>query len=215
MRVLITYFDAFTGVPVNPTDLVAHRVQDILTATDPQLHVVLKKLPVAFDDAGAELRQAIEETQPELVIGTGVAVGRDKVSYERVAINLDDARIHDNRGRQVTDRSIVDGALAAYFSTLATRTAYEKAQAENLPVELSYTAGTYVCNHVFYHLMHLVEGTKIRAGFVHIPAVTEIPESYASPGNTDAGGRAGETPHLPADTVAQALALIVRESAKP
>lgn len=212
MRVLITYFGAFEGVPVNPTDFVAHRLTEDLAKGRPELELMLHELPVTFGLAGQELRRVIAEAQPDLIISTGVAVGREKVSYERVALNLDDARIKDNEGKQVVDQPIVDGAPTAYFSSLATRAAFTNAQEEGLPVELSYTAGTYVCNHVFYHLMQAVDGSGVRAGFVHIPAVTEIPESYALPGHRDTGGRAGEAPHLPADTVVQALRIILEES---
>lgn len=211
-KILITYFDAFEGVPINPSDMVAHETKAKLATSAPESEIVLEKLPVTFDETGEQLRQAIKTYQPDAVLCTGVAVGRDKVSYERVAINLDDARIKDNAGQQLQDRTIVDGAPSAYFSTLPTRAAFEKVIQNKLPVELSYTAGTYVCNHVFFHALHATENTGIKAGFVHIPAITEIPESYARPGHRDTGGVEKHAPHLPLEKVAQAVELMVLET---
>lgn len=211
-RLLLTYFDAFEGVPVNPTDLVAHRVRELLAESAPQTEVLVQKLPVTFGESGQVLAQALEEHRPDVVIATGVAVGRDRVSLERVAVNLDDARIQDNLGRYRIDTEIVAGGPAAYFSTLPTRAAFDRVQGEGLPVELSYTAGTYVCNHIFYTLMHLLAASGQPAGFVHIPAVTEVPESYAAQGQKDAGGREGAAPHLPLAQVARVLELIALET---
>lgn len=211
-RVLITYFDAFEGVPVNPSDLAAHETKSLLAVSASSTEVMLQKLPVTFDESGEVLRNTLEEVQPDIVVCTGVAMGRSKVSFERVAINLDDARIKDNAGRQLQDRTIMDGAPSAYFSALPTRAAFEQAQKKNLPVELSYSAGTYVCNHVFFHAMNATAGTAIKAGFAHIPAVTEVPESYALPGHQDTGGIERTAPHLPVEQVALALEILVLET---
>ncbi|MDO4917243.1 MAG: hypothetical protein Q3974_06450 [Rothia sp. (in: high G+C Gram-positive bacteria)] len=149
-KVLITYFGAFEGVPKNPTYYLAHAVrQAVKDRSDLLVDIVLQELPVVFGESAQRLRQTLDAVSPDAVIALGVAVGRHKVSLERVAINLDDARIADTDGVQRRDAPIVPGAPAAYFSTLPTRDVVNKASALHLPVELSYTAGTYVCNHVF------------------------------------------------------------------
>src|SRR5690606_4205494 len=106
-----------------------------------------------------------------LVVGVGEAGGRERIGLERVAVNVIDARIPDNDGAQPIDVPVVPGAPAAYFSSLPIKACVEALARADLPAEVSSTAGTYVCNAAFYALMHLVAGSGVRAGFVHVPRV--------------------------------------------
>lgn len=214
MRVLLTYFGAFEGVPVNPTDRLAHAVH-AHCEEHPEwaVEVILQELPVVFGESARRLNETIAAETPDAVIALGVAVGRNKVSLERVAINLDDARIADTEGIQRKDSPIVADAPAAYFSTLPTRAVVEKAQALNLPAELSYTAGTYVCNHVFYSLMHAVAGTTIPAGFIHVPALEfETKPQNQLVAHVDAGGVEGTAiPTISVEEAKQIITLAILE----
>jgi pyroglutamyl-peptidase len=171
--VLITGFEPFGGDAVNPS-------MDVLPALQgwqpmPQARVVTQVLPCVFGDALSVLRQAIERERPDVVIALGLAGNRDAVSVERVAINVDDARIADNAGRQPIDQPIVPGGPAAYFSSLPIKAIVAALQAAGMAAEVSQTAGTFVCNHVFYGLAHAVaQGAgPLRGGFIHLPPLPE------------------------------------------
>ncbi|WP_237223398.1 pyroglutamyl-peptidase I [Rothia nasimurium] len=206
---LLTYFGPFEGVPINPSQAVAFGAQEALAISAPHLTVEVHELPVEFAESSRALGELLERIKPELAISLGVAAGRDKVSLERVAINLDSARIPDNAGAQLIDQPIRGDGPDAYFSTLPTRAIFEQLISQKLPVELSYTAGTFVCNHVFYELMHATAGA-IPAGFIHIPltraeagegtdATAGRPQVTAS---ADAGGVEGRSlPTLPESQV--------------
>ena len=108
------------------------------------------------------------------MLAVGQAVGRAVISLERVAINIDDARIPDNAGRQPVDEAVVPGGPAAYFSTLPVKACLQALTDAQIPAEVSQTAGTFVCNHVFYSLMHeLARHPAIRGGFIHVPKSPE------------------------------------------
>lgn len=192
---LLTYFGPFGGTPSNPTGQVAQRLAQLLATSAPGLNVQVRELPVEFAASSRALAEILDEVQPQVAIALGVAVGRDKVSLERVAINMDAARIPDNAGDQRTDTPIQVDGPTAYFSTLPTRAIFEQLTAEGLPVELSYTAGTFVCNHVFYELMHKTGGV-IPAGFIHIPLSDSDLLNTTEPisASADAGGVEGATP---------------------
>lgn len=206
---LLTYFGPFEGVPINPSQAVAFGAQEALAISAPHLTVEVHELPVEFAESSRALGELLERIKPELAISLGVAAGRDKVSLERVAINLDSARIPDNAGAQLIDQPIRGDGPDAYFSTLPTRAIFEELSSQQLPVELSYTAGTFVCNHVFYELMHATKGA-IPAGFIHIP-LTHVEAgggADAAPGrpqvtaSADAGGVEGRSlPTLPESQV--------------
>jgi pyroglutamyl-peptidase len=117
--------------------------------------------------------EALARLRPDVVIAVGQAGGRVDLSVERVAINVDDAPIADNAQRQLVDEPIVAGAPAAYFSTLPIKAIVAALRAAGLPASVSQTAGTFVCNHVFYGLMHRTAGMPVRAGFIHIPYLPE------------------------------------------
>ena len=167
LTVLLTGFAPFGGEQVNPSWQAGSALHGTRIAGH---RVVSRELPVAFGDSLKTLRSALREIQPALVICVGQAGGRAQLSLERVAINVDDARIPDNTGQQPVDLPVIDGGPAAYFSTLPIKAMREALMAAGFPAEVSQTAGTYVCNHVFYGLMHALRARRsVRAGFIHIP----------------------------------------------
>ena len=168
--VLVTGFDPFDGAAVNPSWQAVRALDGLLVAGH---QVVARQLPTAFGAALAELQRQIDEHRPALVLATGQAGGRAAISLERVAINVDDARIPDNAGAQPVDTPVVAGGPAAYFTRLPIKAMLRALQAAGLRAEVSQTAGTFVCNHVFYGLMHALATQPglagVRGGFVHVP----------------------------------------------
>ncbi len=170
-KILLTGFDAFGGEDVNPSWLVAQALhgQRIGAAT-----VQAQRLPCAFGLALAVLDEALATHRPVLVLALGQATGCGDFSIERVAINVDDARIPDNAGAQPIDEPVVPGAPAAYFSTLPVKAMVQALLRAGLPASVSQSAGTYVCNHVFFGLMHALHRQRgRRAGFMHLPLLPE------------------------------------------
>ena len=172
--VLLTGFDPFGGDPVNPSWRIAQALHGRQIAGH---RVVAAQLPTVFGDALTALDAAIARHRPALVICLGLSGGRHALSVERIAINVDDARIADNAGAQPIDTPVVAGAPAAYFSTLPIKAMCAAMQAEGVPAEVSQTAGTFVCNHVFYGLMHRLATARglqgARGGFIHVPWLPE------------------------------------------
>ena len=164
--VLLTGFAPFGGETVNPSWQAVQRLHDRRIAGH---RIVAKRLPVEFGASVEALRAAIRDTKPALVLCVGQAGGRSAMSLERVAINVDDARIPDNAGAQPIDTQIVAGGPAAYFTGLPIKAMLAALRDAGIPAEVSQTAGTYVCNHVFYGLMHALRNRRTRGGFVHIP----------------------------------------------
>ena len=224
---LLTYFGPFPGVPVNPTVALAEGAVRALNTARPDLRVVARELPVSYDGSSAALRAALQDVQPDALISLGVAVGRDVVSLEQVAINLDSAGIEDNDGDRRCDEPIVPDGREAYFSSLPVRASFERLRAAGEPVEISYTAGTYVCNHVFYEGQRISRelGLSIPAGFVHVPATCadgeedadgeEAPEDTGMTAHRDAGGVVRDEqsiPHLPESTVVRIIAEVASDT---
>ncbi len=168
--VLLTGFEPFAGDATNPS-------WDAVQLVDvPGANLVKQLLPCSFGDSLTVLRQAIEASEPDVVIAVGLAGGRAAITPERVAVNLDDARIPDNSGRSPVDEPVVDGGPVAYFTSLPVKAGVAAMQSAGLPAAVSHTAGTFVCNHVFYGLMHLIatERPGLRGGFVHVPYNSEM-----------------------------------------
>lgn len=167
MQALVTGFEPFDGDPINP----ALEALRLLPPCLGRLAVATAVLPTVFGQALDVLGAAVAETDPDIVLGVGLAGGRAALSLERVALNLDDARIPDNTGRQPIDRPIVAGGPAAYFATLPIKAAVAALRAAGLPAIVSNTAGTFVCNHLFYGVMHLAATRRpaMRGGFLHVP----------------------------------------------
>jgi pyroglutamyl-peptidase len=167
-KVLLTAFEPFAGDVINPSQEIA---LGLTGSTIGGHSVVMHVLPVAFGETAHTLRDALQVERPAMVIALGQAGGRSEISLERVAINLIDARIADNAGAQPIDRPVVAGGPSAYFSTLPVKAMRNALHAEGIPAQLSFTAGSFVCNQVFYLLMHELASMRLpaRAGFVHVP----------------------------------------------
>lgn len=170
---MVTGFDPFGGSHVNPSWQAVHALDG--RVVDGR-RLVGAELPTVFGAAPRRLAELMEEHSPELVVCTGQAAGRAALSLERVAINVDDARIADNAGARPIDTPVVDGGPDAYFTTLPIKAMLQALLEAGVNAEVSQTAGTFVCNHVFYALMHLLaqpawQGT--RGGLVHVPWLPE------------------------------------------
>jgi pyroglutamyl-peptidase len=166
--ILLTGFEPFNKETINPS---WEAVQQLDGWHEGEFVVHARQLPCVFGRALKTMHQAVEELQPSIVISVGQAGGRVDISVERIAINIDDAPYADNQQRQLIDQPIVNGGPAAYFSTLPIKAIVHELREAGLPASVSQSAGTFVCNHVFYGLMHQAHewGTTMRAGFIHIP----------------------------------------------
>lgn len=181
-RVLVTGFEPFDNDRLNSSWEVA-RALDATVIHWPakrgrpagQADVVARRLPCVFERANRSMSRHIRQLDPDLVIALGQANSRTDVSVERIAINVNDARIADNAGAQPIDTAVVTEAPAAYFATLPIKAIVMAMRQAGLPAGVSQTAGTFVCNHVFYGLMHLLatQYPNKRGGFIHLPLLPE------------------------------------------
>lgn len=170
-KVLITGFEPFGGEMINPSyeaiKLIDQRFLDC------ELHIL--ELPVAFYDSSRILIEKMHDLIPDIIIMVGQAGGRKEISVERVAINLDDTQTPDNKGVSPLDDPIALFGPNAYFSTLPCKQIVSALKDKHIPAGLSYSAGTYVCNHLFYNVMHDIHQMKqlhMKAGFIHVPYET-------------------------------------------
>lgn len=193
--VLVTGFEPFGGETVNPSWEV---VKQLDGAIIDDCRVVARQLPCVFGESLTVLNAAIDELHPTLVLAIGQAGGRVDVTVERVAINVDDARIADNRGQQPVDVAIVPDGPAAWFSTLPIKAMVAAMREAGIPASVSQTAGTFVCNHVMYGVLHkLADRPQVKGGFIHIPYLPE--QAAAHPG----------APSMAMHTLKQALEIAI------
>lgn len=165
MKILLTAFDPFGGERVNPAQQAVAAVADRIAGAQ----IVKILVPTVFGTAGDVVAEAIEREKPDAVLCIGQAGGRPDLTVERVAINIDDARIADNAGNQPVDRPIVPEGPAAYFATVPVKAMVAAIRAANIPASVSNSAGTFVCNHLLYRVLHKLNGTAARGGFLHVP----------------------------------------------
>ena len=176
--ILVTGFEPFGGERINPSAEVARAWHGRAIDGVPVVGVVL---PCVFDGSIDALRSALDHHRPQLVLALGQASGRDGFTLERVAINLDDARIADNAGAQPIDAPVVTRGPAAHFTTLPIKAMVAALREAGLAASVSYSAGTFVCNHVFYGLQHTVKRRRnVRSGFMHLPCLPEQAAKGAS-----------------------------------
>lgn len=175
--VLLTGFEPFNKAAINPA---WEAVRALKGWRGADFAVEVRQLPCVFGQAKRVIAGAVEELRPHVVIAVGQAGGRGELSVERVAINVDDASIMDNQEQQPVDTTIVEGGPAAYFSTLPIKAIVHEMRERGLRAGVSQTAGTFVCNHVFYGLMHHCAGMPVKAGFIHVPYLPE--QAAAFPG---------------------------------
>ena len=196
--VLVTGFEPFGGDPFNPSQEIVRTLDGRVIAGRRVVGVVL---PCVFGDSLAELRRLLRKHRPDRVVCLGLAAGRADITPERVAINVDDARLPDNRCAQPVVRPVVRGGPAAYWSTLPIKAIVAALRERGIPASVSQTAGTFVCNHVFYGLMHALRRRRgVRGGFVHVPNL---------PGQAVAG-QAGLPLAVMVDAIALLIAVAVR-----
>lgn len=169
-KVLVSGFEPFGGASLNPSQLLVERLKsEGIPGVD--LHTIV--LPVEFDRAADILLAEVKQLSPQVVISFGQAEGRAAITPEKIAINLDSARIPDNSGDQRKDRKIIKDGADGYFSTLPVEKIVDSLQKIGVASSLSLSAGSFVCNHIFYQMQHALLGSDMKSGFVHLPLIPE------------------------------------------
>lgn len=191
MKLLLTGFTPFDGEKINPALEAVKRLPNEIAG----LEIVKLEVPTVFGESVRLVQKAIEREQPDFVLSIGQAGGRAAVTPERVAINVDDARIPDNAGQQPIDVPIFADGENAYFATLPVKAMAEAIQKAGLPAALSNTAGTFVCNHLMYGVLHHLHQNhkSAKAGFIHVPYIPE--QTADKPG----------VPSMPLEDIVRAL----------
>lgn len=194
MTVLITGFDPFGGESINP----AYEAVKLLDNEIKGHKIIKLEIPTVFNKSIDCIKKAIEDTKPDIVICVGQAGGRAKLSLEYVGINLNEARIPDNESQSPSGPIALEGETA-YFTNLPVKAMHKMISEAGIPVYISYTAGTYVCNHVMYGLLHYinVNKLKIKGGFIHVPY---LPEQVVNK---------GPLPFMSLDMIAKGLELAI------
>ena len=171
MKLLLTAFAPFGGERLNPALEAIKLVKDKILETD----IIKLEVPTVFKESVRIVVDAIEKEKPDYVLCIGQAGGRADITPERVAINIDDARIPDNEGNQPIDQPIFDDGESAYFSNLPVKAMVEAIKKEGLPAGLSNSAGTYVCNHLMYGVLYILSKKYkgVKGGFIHVPFIPE------------------------------------------
>ena len=169
MKLLLTAFDPFGGDAINPALEAVKLVADKIGRFD----IVKLEVPTVFRKSIDTVAKAIEEEKPDVVLCIGQAGGRFEITPERVAINVDDARIKDNESNQPIDIKIFEDGENAYFTTLPIKAMVEAIREVNLPAAVSNTAGTFVCNHLMYGVLYTLakKYPHIKGGFTHVPFI--------------------------------------------
>jgi pyroglutamyl-peptidase len=167
MKILITGFEPFEGEPINPSWEAVRHLPDAVNGAE----VIKLQIPTVFYRSADVVRAAVIEHDPDVVISVGQAGGRFMVSPERVAINIDDGRIPDNDGQQPIDVPIHEDGAPAYFSSLPIKAMVTAMREAGVPAVVSNTAGTYVCNHIMYQILYMIDKDfpGKRGGFIHVP----------------------------------------------
>ena len=168
-KILLTGFEPFGTATANPSGEIVKRISDD--------NIVTAILPVAYTQSAQQLLALIAQHNPDVVICLGQAEGRTSITPEKVAINLDDARLPDNEGVVRNDVKILADGPDAYFSTLPLNTMVDAIKAQGIAATVSLSAGAFLCNHVFYVAQNKFAGSNIRSGFVHVPLMdSQAPE---------------------------------------
>lgn len=199
MKVLITGFDPFGGESINP----ALEAVMALPNQIGDVEVIKLEIPTVFGKSLATIKEAMELHKPDVVISVGQAGGRFGITPERVAINVDDARINDNEGNAPVDIKVAEDGPAAYFTNLPVKAMTKAMVDAGIPASVSNTAGTFVCNHVMYGVLHMIhtEYPNVRGGFIHVPY---IPAQVTSKANM---------PSMSQSDITKGLALCIEAAA--
>ena len=171
MKILVTGFDPFGGELLNPSFEAVKRLPDTIAGA----HIYKLEIPTVFHQSAQLLNTKIKDIQPDIVLSVGQAGGRAAITPERVAINLDDARIPDNEKNQPIDEAIQVDGQSAYFTQLPIKAMVHAIKEAGIPASVSNTAGTFVCNHLMYQLLYTIdhEFPGMRGGFIHVPFVPQ------------------------------------------
>lgn len=179
MKILVTGFDPFGGEPINPAIESVKKLPDNIAGAQ----IIKLEIPTVKGKSIKKIEKAIEEHNPDVILSIGQAGGRFDISVERVGINLDDFRIPDNEGNQTIDEPIFTDGENAYFVDLPVKAMVKNIQKNKIPASVSYTAGTFICNHVLYGTLYLIHKKykDKKSGFIHIPF---LPEQVINKKNT-------------------------------
>ena len=171
MKVLITGFDPFGGEKINPAWEAVKGIKDIIEGAK----IIKLEIPTVFNKSIEKVKEAMELEKPDIVLCIGQAGGRYDMTVERVAINVDDARIEDNEGNQPIDMPVFEDGENAYFSNLPIKAMVEEIKGQGIPASISNSAGTFVCNHIMYGVLYHINKTykNMRGGFIHVPFINE------------------------------------------
>jgi pyroglutamyl-peptidase len=199
LKALVTGFEPFGGDAINPSSLAVDRLKKRYGS----VVVYTTTLPCSFGRSVGVLRKAIDKAKPDIVLCVGLAGGRSELCLERVGINVQDARIRDNDGKQPIDKPVVKGGPAAHFATLPIKACVSAMRQAGLAAAVSNTAGTFVCNHILYALMDIAShhSTSLRGGFLHVPYA---PEQIA---------RVGTAPSMAVADITRGIEIILQVSA--
>jgi pyroglutamyl-peptidase len=199
-KLLLTAFEPFGGESVNPSLEAARQITGVGFR---EAVVNVLELPVDRFRAIEMALEQIRSARPDFVMMLGEAGGRYRVMPERLAINVDDFRIPDNAGNQPAGEPIVEGGPVGYFSTLPVRAIVDRLIKARIPAAISNSAGTYLCNRLFYSVMHAVETERLQtvAGFIHVPYLHD-----------QVIGKPVEQPSMARETIVEALRLAIEET---
>lgn len=171
MKILLTAFEPFGGEKINPAQEAMRLVPDETAGAE----IVKISVPVVFGKSIETVLQAMEREKPDAVLCLGQAGGRTGLTPERIAINVEDARIPDGEGNRPVDKPVYADGPAAYLSSLPVRAMEAAVREAGIPAYLSSSAGTYVCNHLMYGVLYHIEKSfpGTRGGFMHVPYAHE------------------------------------------
>ncbi|MBR6676194.1 MAG: pyroglutamyl-peptidase I [Clostridia bacterium] len=200
MKILLTAFDPFGGESINPAE---EAVKSVASPDGVELYKLT--VPTVFGKSSETVIQEIDRIHPDVVVSIGQAGGRSGITPERVAINVDDAKIPDNEGNTPVNTPVAEGGPAAYFSTLPIYEITQELNRAGIPSSISNSAGTFVCNHLMYSVLHHAAKNhpKIRAGFIHVPF---LPSQAAGKGET--------CPSMPLDTIVGGIEIVLKTVAE-
>ena len=172
MKILLTGFEPFNQETINPSQQIVNAFAD---ANIEGVELITAVLPVDRYEGPDTLIRTYIRNQPNAVVCLGEAGSQSAIAVERIAVNLLDFGIEDNNGIVVTDKPVQPDGPAAYFTSLPARKIVEAMQTAGVPATLSLSAGTFLCNQVFYTIMHYLHNYQIAipAGFIHVPQLPE------------------------------------------
>ncbi|MFZ4714466.1 MAG: pyroglutamyl-peptidase I [Bacteriovoracaceae bacterium] len=174
MKILVTGFEPFDGLSLNPSAQLLEHLEKENNKTPFAFELSTLLLPVSFNHAYTSIEEKALSFKPDIIIMTGLAQNRIDLTIEKIAVNYLNARNPDNMGIRPQNCKIDEDGPDGIFSTLPWEEIFAWAESERLPIKPSFTAGTYVCNDLFYKTMKFAHTNKIQSGFIHLPATEEI-----------------------------------------